>query len=208
MKHLIKLLSAAVILTGISMQLGNEAHAVSQDFKLGVRFWDGCTFSADLQKKVLKVASTESDMLYGVEGGSVSRNLAKGDGGMLEEWQTARATTVKSTVTGTVWYPGAEDGVKFTAKLGEHPKHPKLVYLEITIPTVVIQDHPDPQFKVHIDEDKYPVIYPTLAMRHILDTRTQGANNINELKESVKKQRNKKDPAFWLNVVLKGEGCG
>jgi hypothetical protein len=44
-------------------------------------------------------------------------------------------------------------------------------------------------------------------MGYILSTRTTGANNINELQESVKRQKNKRHPAFWMNAVFKGKGC-
>lgn len=168
----------------------------SGEVTLRVRIWNGKTFTSFLLERVRNLAAVEDDWSYGIEYSATSRDL---NDQMVDEWAHLSATTVRVPVTGYVWHPLEERWQPFSARPGDHPKYPELVYYEFRVSRGALLRAEDPQFAAVVHAPAECVsVYPAPGRKPV-DTRTRAANGENELQVLVQDLRNR---AININVVL------
>lgn len=166
-------------------------------YKLRVRPWLWESFPPDLQKRIREINEGESDATYAFDKGAISRDL---NSSLISLWKQGKASTVRIPVTFEVKYPGSVKWEGVTAKPGDHPKHPELVYWEKKIQRAKALKTSS-QFAVRLeDQGGCRVLYPrSYKGTRLLDTRLASRLvDSSELSQSAERNR----PGMNLNAIF------
>lgn len=129
--------------TVVDKKLTPRTSSSAGPYILRVRFWNWEKFSPDMHARIRKINKNEENSTYRKKEGAVSRNL--GDD-FMKLWKRGKASTIAVSIKAWVYYPTRLNQV-ITARPGDNPKHPDLVYWEVTVPRNVV-DKEEAQFGV------------------------------------------------------------